>query len=97
MPALLEITHGSCAALSRLGSARVIEDVEIVEGAITITARPSTISASCPDRPTVADALNLPWSNGQTEGQITRFKLVRCQMVGRGKLDFLKVRLVGDP
>jgi transposase len=35
------------------------------------------------------------WSNGQTEGQITRLKLVRRQMYGRGKIDLLQARLIG--
>jgi hypothetical protein len=30
-----------------------------------------------------------PWSNGQTEGQITKLKLVKRQMYGRGKIDLL--------
>jgi hypothetical protein len=34
-------------------------------------------------------------SNGQTEGQITRLKLVRRQMYGRGKLDLLQARMIG--
>jgi transposase len=36
------------------------------------------------------------WSNGQTDGQITRLKLVKRQMYGRGKLDLLQARLMGD-
>jgi transposase len=47
------------------------------------------------DRDAVAAALALPWSNGQTEGQITRLKLVKRQMFGRGKLDLLEARLIG--
>jgi transposase len=39
-------------------------------------------------------ALTEPWSNGQTEGQITKLKLVKRQMYGRGKLDLLRARLV---
>jgi transposase len=39
-------------------------------------------------------ALSEPWSNGQTEGQITKLKLVKRQMYGRAKLDLLRVRLV---
>ena len=35
------------------------------------------------------------WSNGQTEGQITKLKLVKRQMYGRGKLDLLQARLIG--
>ena len=36
-----------------------------------------------------------PWSNGQTEGHITRLKLVKRQMYGRAKLDLLEARLLG--
>jgi transposase len=43
----------------------------------------------------VAAAISLPWSNGQTEGQITKLKLVKRQMYGRGKVDMLQARVVG--
>ena len=46
------------------------------------------------DQAAVGAALTQPWSNGQTEGQITKLKLVRRQMYGRGKLDLLRARLV---
>jgi transposase len=36
-----------------------------------------------------------PWSNGQTEGQIIKLKLVKRQMYGRARLDLLRARLVG--
>jgi transposase len=39
--------------------------------------------------------LTEPWSNGQTEGQITKLKLVKRQMYGRAGLDLLRARLVG--
>lgn len=32
-----------------------------------------------------------------TEGQITKLKLIKRQMYGRGKLDFLEARIVGAP
>jgi len=32
-------------------------------------------------------------SNGQTEGQITKLKLVKRQMYGRGKIDLLRARI----
>lgn len=40
-------------------------------------------------------AIDLPWSNGQTEGQITKLKLVKRQMYGRGKLDLFQARMLG--
>ncbi len=46
------------------------------------------------DQAAVAAALTQPWSNGQTEGQITRLKLVKRQMYGRAKLDLLRARLI---
>ena len=47
------------------------------------------------DRAAVLAAITLPWSNGQTEGQITKLKLVKRQMYGRGKIDLLQARLIG--
>ena len=42
----------------------------------------------------VRAALTEPWSNGQTEGQITKLKLVKRQMYGRARIDLLRARLV---
>lgn len=47
------------------------------------------------DKAAVTAAIVSPWSNGQTEGQITKLKLVKRQMYGRGKLDLLEARVVG--
>lgn len=44
----------------------------------------------------VRNAIVSPWSNGQTEGQITRLKLIKRQMYGRAKLDLLQARLIGS-
>jgi transposase len=49
------------------------------------------------DRAAVAAALTEPWSNGQTEGQITHLKLVKRHMFGRAKLNLLEARLIGVP
>ena len=46
------------------------------------------------DHAAVRSAIAEPWSNGQTEGQITKLKLVKRQMYGRGKLDLLLARLI---
>ena len=47
------------------------------------------------DRAAVAAAMVSPWSNGQTEGQITKLKLVKRQMYGRGNIDLLQARVIG--
>ena len=47
------------------------------------------------DEAAVRPAITSPWSNGQTEGQITGLKLVRRQMYGRGNIDLLQARLIG--
>lgn len=47
------------------------------------------------DREAISAAITSPWSNGQTEGQITKLKLVKRQMYGRGKLDLLQARVIG--
>jgi transposase len=39
-------------------------------------------------------ALATPWSNGQTEGQITRLKLIKRSMYGRAKIDLLRIRVM---
>jgi transposase len=55
----------------------------------------SFASGVAKDEAAVRAAITSPWSNGQTEGQITRLKLVRRQMYGRGKIDLLQARLIG--
>ncbi len=47
------------------------------------------------DAAAVRAAITEPWSNGQTEGQIARLKLVKRQMYGRANLDLLEARLIG--
>jgi transposase len=44
------------------------------------------------DGAAVRAALTTPWSNGQTEGQVTRLKLLKRQMYGRARLDLLRRR-----
>ncbi len=46
------------------------------------------------DGAAVRAALTTPWSNGQTEGQITKLKLLKRQMYGRANLDLLRRRLL---
>ena len=47
------------------------------------------------DQAAVRAAISSSWSNGQTEGQICKLKLVKRQMYGRGKLDLLQARVIG--
>jgi transposase len=49
------------------------------------------------DYQAIRAACALPWSQGQTEGQVHRLKLLKRQMYGRAKLDLLRQRLLGPP
>lgn len=46
------------------------------------------------DKAAIHAALTLPWSNGQTEGQVNRLKLIKRQMYGRAKFDLLRARVL---
>jgi transposase len=42
-------------------------------------------------------ALSSSWSNGQTEGQVNRLKLLKRQMYGRANFDLLSFRFLHPP
>lgn len=42
----------------------------------------------------VRAALTTPWSNGQTEGQVNRLKMIKRQMFGRANFDLLRRRVL---
>jgi transposase len=44
--------------------------------------------------PAIRAALELPWSNGQTEGQVNRLKFIKRQMYGRAHFDLLRLRVL---
>jgi transposase len=46
------------------------------------------------DEAAVREALSLPWSNGQVEGQVTRLKMLKRQMYGRAGLVLLRQRVL---
>jgi transposase len=46
------------------------------------------------DYEAVKAGLILEWSNGQTEGQVHRLKLIKRQMYGRGRFDLLRKRVL---
>jgi transposase len=45
----------------------------------------------------VTNALCLPWSNGQVEGQVNRLKLIKRQMYGRANFDLLRKKVLAYP
>jgi transposase len=49
------------------------------------------------DLAAVEAALTSPWSNGQTEGQVNKLKLLKRQMYGRAGLDLLRIRILQPP
>jgi transposase len=81
----------------RASRTKVASDLDpwITEAATSLLA--SFANGITRDRAAVRAAITEPWSNGQTEGQITKLKLVKRQMYGRGKLDLLQARLIGAP
>ena len=48
------------------------------------------------DLAAVTNAFSLPWSNGQTEGQVNRLKLIKRQMYGRASFELLRKRVLAD-
>ena len=46
------------------------------------------------DYAAVRAALDQPWSQGQTEGQVTRLKLLKRMMYGRANFDLLRLRVL---
>lgn len=49
------------------------------------------------DLDAVRAAFCLPWSNGPTEGNVNRLKLIKRQMYGRANFDLLRRRVLGMP
>ena len=46
------------------------------------------------DYSAIRAALETPWSNGQTEGQVNRLKFIKRQMYGRAHFDLLRLRVL---
>ena len=46
------------------------------------------------DRAAIEAGLSLEWSNGQTEGQVNKLKLLKRSMYGRANFDLLLLRLL---
>jgi transposase len=46
------------------------------------------------DKAAIAAAIEQSWSNGQTEGQVHRLKLIKRSMYGRASFDLLRARVL---
>src|SRR5262249_3689644 len=46
------------------------------------------------DEAAVRAAASSEWSNGQTEGQVNRLKMLKRQMYGRANFDLLRARIL---
>jgi transposase len=68
---------------------------DVREGGITTFRRFG--SGIMSDLDAVRNALLLPWSNGQTEGQVNRLKLIKRQMYGRAGFELLRKRVLPRP
>jgi transposase len=49
------------------------------------------------DEAAVRAAASSEWSNGQTEGQVNRLKMLKRQMYGRANFDLLRARVLNAP
>jgi transposase len=49
------------------------------------------------DEAAVENAVTMPWSNGQVEGQVNKLKALKRQMYGRGSTELLRARLLPVP
>jgi len=94
VPELVEARKaiGDFQSMIRTKSAAKLDGwIEIAKGSLV----GSFVKGVEKDLMAVRNAIVSPWSNGQTEGQITRLKLIKRQMYGRAKLDLLQARVVG--
>ena len=74
---------------------KIAEDLEpwIAEAKASLLG--SFASGITKDKAAIRAAIVEPWSNGQTEGQVNRLKVLKRQMYGRAKIDLLEARLIG--
>ncbi len=94
MPLLLEVREIIAAfhAILRMKAEKELDPwIDRAKGSLVASFANGVIK----DRAAVRAAISSSWSNGQTEGQITKLKLVKRQMYGRAKLDLLEARLIG--
>ena len=73
---------------------KLVADLEPWIAAATDGLIGSFASGITKDKAAVRAAITEPWSNGQTEGQITKLKPVKRQMYGRENIELLQARLI---
>ena len=81
--------------LQRVPSARTIARLMTIGRDHLSKADTVPVAAIGRDKAAVAAAIREPWSNGQTEGQVNRLKLIKRSMYGRAKVDLIEARLIG--
>jgi len=79
--------------LTRKGEEQLDGWLETVES-LPLTHLHPDVSGISQDKAAVLAGLTLIWSQGQTEGQITRLKLVKRQGYGRASFDLLRKRVL---
>ncbi len=105
---LVELFRATCPAVERAASLSD-EFTRVVRERLAGALEPWIEEALAPESPidlrrfakglrddlaAVTAALTMSWSNGQTEGQVNRLKLIKRQMFGRAKFDLLRRRVL---
>ena len=87
----------ACSAKSQISAdiARAGLEVWLADAAASGVRAMETFSAGLKsDAAAISAALTMPWSNGQTEGQVNRLKLIKRQMFGHASFDLLRRRVL---
>lgn len=78
-----------------IGAARAELTSWLAEAAVSGVPTMETFAARlASDISAISAALTTPWSNGQTEGQVNRLKLIKRQMFGHASFDLLRRRVL---
>lgn len=76
-------------------TARADLEVWLAEAAASGVRAMETFAAGLKtDVKAICAALTMPWSNGQTEGQVNRLKLIKRQMFGHASFELLRRRVL---
>ena len=87
----------ACNAKSQISADTAQADLEVwlAEAAASGVRAMETFAAGLKsDVAAIIAALTMPWSNGQTEGQVNRLKLIKRQMFGHASFDLLRRRVL---